>query len=75
MKLLISFLTFITFFSNDQQDAQEFLLTVLDGLHEDLNIPKNRQYFEMPDFDKNSFFTDSFFLYRGNVRFLFKEMD
>jgi len=25
------------FFSNDQQDSQEFLLALMDGLHEDLN--------------------------------------
>ncbi|CAF0891879.1 unnamed protein product [Brachionus calyciflorus] len=30
------------FISNEQQDAQEFLLFLLDGLHEDLNRVKNR---------------------------------
>lgn len=32
-----------------QQDAQEFLVTLLDGLHEDLNRIKIKPYIELPD--------------------------
>lgn len=32
-----------------QQDSQEFLGFLLDGLHEDLNRVKNKPYTETPD--------------------------
>ena len=41
-------------FSKKQQDAQDVLLAILDGLHEDLNTVTSRKYVEQPDFDENS---------------------
>ena len=34
-----------------QQDSQELLTFLLDGLHEDLNRIKHKPYIEMPDSD------------------------
>ena len=33
----------------DQQDAQEFLAFILDGLHEELNLRLQKPYIENPD--------------------------
>eukprot|EP00916_Digyalum_oweni_P012103 GHVL01019997.1.p1 GENE.GHVL01019997.1~~GHVL01019997.1.p1 ORF type:complete len:274 (-),score=42.15 GHVL01019997.1:737-1558(-) len=38
----------------DQQDAQEFLAFLMDGLHEDINRVKQKIYFTEPDTDKNT---------------------
>jgi len=35
-----------------QHDAQEFLTTFLDAIHEDLNRIKKKEYIEIPDFDR-----------------------
>jgi hypothetical protein len=42
------------FLANDQQDAQEFLLFLLDGLHEDLNKVVDRPR-NLPEIDYDSF--------------------
>ncbi|KAI8874254.1 peptidase C19, ubiquitin carboxyl-terminal hydrolase 2, partial [Ramicandelaber brevisporus] len=39
------------FLGYQQQDAQELLAFLLDGLHEDLNRVKNKPYIETPDYD------------------------
>lgn len=39
------------FKGNDQQDSQEFLAFLLDGLHEDLNLVKKRPVLEEDDDD------------------------
>lgn len=41
------------FVSNEQQDAQELLLFLLDGLHEDLNRVVNRPKLSIRDSDEN----------------------
>ena len=35
----------------DQQDSQEFLSFMLDGLHEELNLRQDKPYIENPDSD------------------------
>lgn len=37
------------FLNNEQQDSQEFLLAVLDNLHEDLNRITNKKYMELDE--------------------------
>ena len=37
------------FLNNDEQDSQEFLLAVLDNLHEDLNRITNKKYMELDE--------------------------
>ena len=37
------------FLNNEQQDSQEFLLAVLDNLHEDLNRITNKKYMELQE--------------------------
>ena len=37
------------FMNNEQQDSQEFLLALLDNLHEDLNRITNKKYLEMDE--------------------------
>jgi ubiquitin C-terminal hydrolase len=36
------------FSGRDQQDAQEFLVILLDSLHEELNIRMSKPYIEKP---------------------------
>ncbi|KAM3183944.1 hypothetical protein ACTXT7_009343 [Hymenolepis weldensis] len=40
------------FVGNSQQDAQEFLRYLVQGLHEDVNRVTNRPLTEPPDYDK-----------------------
>ena len=35
--------------NREQQDSQEFLSFLLDGIHEDLNLVLKKPYFERPD--------------------------
>lgn len=44
-----------TFSGNEQQDSQEFLSFLLDGLHEEVNIRLERPYIENPDSDGRDF--------------------
>jgi len=37
------------FQGNDQQDSQEFLAFLLDGLHEELNLRQEKLFVENPD--------------------------
>ena len=37
------------FQSDEQQDAEEFIRWLLDGLHEDLNLVLNKAYYALPD--------------------------
>ena len=41
------------FLNNEQQDSQEFLIGLLDNLHEDLNRITNKQYMELEEQRKN----------------------
>jgi ubiquitin carboxyl-terminal hydrolase 4/11/15 len=41
------------FLGYGQQDSHELLLSLLDGLHEDLNRIIKKEYVECPDFDKD----------------------
>merc|ERR1719242_878693 len=40
--------------SRDQQDAEEFIRWLLDGLHEDLNLIREKPYYAIPDSNNRS---------------------
>lgn len=52
--------TLSSFSNYRQHDAQEFVTTFLDALHEDLNKILKKPYIEIPDYDESKFSCDEY---------------
>ena len=56
------------FQGDEQQDSQEFISFLIDSLHEDLNLRKNKPYSENPDSENRNLIDLGLEVYSQNLR-------